>query len=137
MLLHHWYTGGREPAHAVIIIVDYIFDRSVAMKGLCADTDEPDLWFTQLDRGKPSDRKNQEIANEVSRAIAICNKCPIKKECYQEGLRPVNILYGIWGGVMAGDRLRHAGYSEKDFHPQTEPGLAFKLSNVIKPLLKG
>lgn len=107
------------------------------MNGLCAEYDDPDLWFTQIDRGRRGEAENQAIADRVSTAISICNKCPIKKECYQEGLRPVNILYGIWGGVMAGDRLRHAGYKDEDFHIRTEAGIAMHFTRVIKPLLRG
>lgn len=50
-------------------------------------------------------RKMQALANEISRAISLCNSCPKQAECLEEGMRPENLAYGIWGGRLAGERL--------------------------------
>lgn len=48
------------------------------------------------------------LVPEIKRAISICNACPKQKECLEEGLKPINLAHGIWGGILAGDRIAMA-----------------------------
>ena len=77
--------------------------------GICSDHHDPDLWFsdTDDDKGKGRPRKS-ELARRVSRtleAIEICSNCPVKQACLELGMLPENIENGVWGGMMAGERM--------------------------------
>ena len=78
-------------------------------KGTCASHPSPDLWFPEQPQGRPSNAKRKALANRVMLAIAICDGCPIKQACLDEGMKMENIEHGIWGGMMAGDRILKAG----------------------------
>jgi len=39
------------------------------------------------------------------KAIELCNKCPIRTNCLNEGLKDENLDYGIWGGLLPGERI--------------------------------
>ena len=45
------------------------------------------------------------LATEVRRAIGECYTCPNQAECLEEGMKPKNLSYGIWGGRLAGERM--------------------------------
>lgn len=49
--------------------------------------------------------KRKRIADDVMIALSICEDCPIKAECLAEGMKPENIEHGIWGGMLAGERI--------------------------------
>jgi hypothetical protein len=51
--------------------------------GACANEDT-ELFFS-------------ESKSEIRKAMAICDRCPIKKECLEDAL--ANKEYGIWGGT--------------------------------------
>ncbi len=82
--------------------------------GLCTDYHDPDLWFSDTDdtKGKGRPRKH-ELSVRVERtlkAIEICSHCPIQEQCLEQGMLPENIENGVWGGVMAGERMALSGY---------------------------
>lgn len=79
------------------------------MKGLCSTYPNPDLWFPEQVQGKPSRASQSKLASEVSLALSICNRCHAKAECLIEGMREENIEHGIWGGMLAGERILLAG----------------------------
>lgn len=54
--------------------------------GACADTDDPDLFFS----GKEQDQ---------ARAQEICNFCEIRRECLQQAIR-TGQTFGVWGGQV-------------------------------------
>jgi WhiB family redox-sensing transcriptional regulator len=56
---------------------------------LCAQTD-PDLWFPEhgVNRGA------------IAVARRICNQCPVRNECLDEGIKTYP-AWGIWGGYTA------------------------------------
>jgi len=82
------------------------------MQGLCMTHENPDLWFEDsgdlFERRKGS--KNPLIKFAIRKAnmiqaIEICNKCPIRTNCLNEGLKDENLDYGIWGGLLPGERI--------------------------------
>lgn len=79
------------------------------MIGLCTGHPNPDLWFPEQPQGRPSDASRKRLAEQVMLAIAICHECPVRQKCLDEGMRPENIEHGIWGGMMAGERIVAAG----------------------------
>ena len=76
---------------------------------LCREHDDPDLWYSEgeVGAGRGGNMEIKVIKNmERSRqAIDICNACPSKSTCLAEGMRKENLDWGIWGGLMAGERL--------------------------------
>jgi len=83
------------------------------MIGLCTDYKEPDLWFsdsiTDNSSGKPTKKVSNAMIDNALRALAICNICPVINACLAEGMKPENLSHGIWGGLLAGERLTIAG----------------------------
>lgn len=82
--------------------------------GLCYEHDDPDLWFSSEvedlgRRGGPTRAQLDEKFNKSLQALRICNACPIKADCLEEGMRRENLDYGIWGGTLSGERLLKAG----------------------------
>ena len=75
------------------------------IRGNCTGDENPDAWFPELTRGNPSDTKMLALAIEVKRAIGECYTCPNQAGCLEEGMKPKNLSYGIWGGRLAGERM--------------------------------
>ena len=61
----------------------------------CAEN--PDLWFSE----KQSDRKT---------ALAVCNSCPLRKECLEQAIANKE-EFGIWGGTTEAERADAFSYS--------------------------
>ena len=88
------------------------------MQGLCTGHENPDLWFSEsIDSDIDNNRVNEHskeyklrIAN-VKTALSICNACPAKAECFDEGMKRENLDDGIWGGTLPGERIILAGVS--------------------------
>jgi hypothetical protein len=77
------------------------------MKGLCSTHPNPDLWFPEAQEsvGRPTRKAHQTMIENALKAMAICNYCPIRAQCLAEGMREENIEHGIWGGMLAGERI--------------------------------
>lgn len=86
-----------------------MFAKFYAARGRCASHPNPDLWFPEQPAGRPTMAKRKIVASKVMLAISICNDCPIKAECLAEGMSSENIEHGIWGGMLAGERILAAG----------------------------
>lgn len=106
------------------------------LRGNCTGHEDPDLWFIESGSGRVSERRRASIAARVQVAIDLCNTCPIKDKCFDNGMLEENLPYGIWGGKLAGERLTMAGYSLDNYHPLTEKGRALIFANEILPLLE-
>lgn len=79
--------------------------RTEVVLGNCHGDENPDAWFPEVTRGAPAPAKMRVLGLETSRAIILCKACPKKDECLEEGMKPKNLPYGIWGGRLAGERL--------------------------------
>lgn len=80
------------------------------MNGLCSTHPNPDMWFPeeqphQRKGGRPSRASHQKQMESALKAIAICNHCPVQAKCLELGMSEENIEHGIWGGMLAGDRI--------------------------------
>lgn len=81
-------------------------DRERQMTGDCTDSGlDPDIWFPEIPNGRPSQSKMHALGESIRNAIDTCENCSIKAECLADGMRDENISHGIWGGVMAGERV--------------------------------
>jgi hypothetical protein len=107
------------------------------IEGACRDHDNPDLWFPEIGRGSfGMKEKLQKLAIECNAAMAICKSCPVKAECLEEGMKFENRSYGIWGGLMAGERLIEAGEQPSDHHRMTPQGDALNMLYKLQPYLR-
>jgi hypothetical protein len=75
-------------------------DGSIWEHASCADTQFPDAWFPD-NNGKMT-RDEYEL---VRMAIRICDGCPVREECLTVGMQDEDIRFGVWGGLLAGERL--------------------------------
>jgi WhiB family transcriptional regulator, redox-sensing transcriptional regulator len=60
---------------------------------------DPDEWFPlTVDVGRARE--------QAARAIAVCAECPVRAECLELSLRHSFSIgaYGVWGGLVAGER---------------------------------
>jgi WhiB family redox-sensing transcriptional regulator len=69
-------------------------------EGACNGAD-PESFF--LDPGQRGDSKR----SRERQAIAICNTCPVKKQCLDHALN-VPEMYGVWGGMTEENRAELA-----------------------------
>ena len=76
--------------------------------GNCSSDTNPDAWFPTVQVGGRISSVYRAMAPEINRAINLCNTCPKKQECLDEGMQPRNLAHGIWGGILAGDRIAMA-----------------------------
>lgn len=97
---------------------------------------DPELWFTEMPQGRPSVSITAKVAKEVSLALSICNDCPAKWRCEEEGMKPDNLPYGIWGGRMAGERLIEAGYLLQDFAKDSDEWRAIDFTVRMTPWVR-
>ena len=78
---------------------------SEAIVGNCTGDANPDAWYPDQPNGGNPRTVILQIVPEVKRAISLCKSCPKEKQCLDEGLKPINLGYGIWGGMLPGQRI--------------------------------
>lgn len=99
--------------------------------GKCSSDTNPDAWFPDIiGAGAPSRKKYLPIALEVKRAIDICKTCDVKDKCLAIGMEPVNLPYGIWGGLLPHERIRATG---KKFARYSDEGRALHTMQSLQP----
>lgn len=85
------------------------------LRGLCTNDDNPDAWFPTVPNGGRPDTILRRMVPEIKYAINMCNRCPIREKCLEEGMKPENLAYGIWGGTLAGQRIAMAKEQGLDY----------------------
>lgn len=101
--------------------------------GLCATSDNPDMWFPDVPQGRLGQQKMMVLGTSVAKAIAICNRCPREEACLDEGMKDENLAYGIWGGMIAGDRVIASG---KRFRKLSDEGRALISRRALVPWIR-
>jgi hypothetical protein len=101
-----------------------------AIMGECTKDANPDAWFPDIGRGMPTPARMKILGTETGRAIAICNTCPNQEDCLDEGMKPKNLAFGIWGGTLAGERVIMTG---KQFNKLSDEGRALISYRALKP----
>lgn len=74
-------------------------------RGLCRSINPETFFHPEGERGPSRRRRDQ-------RAIAICEQCPVIKECAEHALR-VREPYGVWGGMTEDDREAYYAQQER------------------------
>jgi hypothetical protein len=108
-------------------------EMSNAIVGLCTTDSNPDAWFPDVPVGRQAPSKLTEVGNEAARAIALCNICPKQEGCLDEGMKPENLAFGIWGGMLAGERVVVSG---KRFAKLSDEGRALISYRALRPWIK-
>ena len=75
-------------------------DGSLWDNALCAGSEYPNWWFPEVGNAIT----NEEIII-TGMALEICDACPIRDQCLEVGMQDDDIRFGIWGGMLAGERL--------------------------------
>lgn len=103
---------------------------------LCRNSDDPDLWFSdevEQDRsGRPAIKETEKLITRTIQALKICDMCSVKDLCLEEGMRKDNLEHGVWGGVMAGERMLAAKLPILGFDRSKKITFANKVRNRIK-----
>lgn len=106
------------------------------MIGNCTGHEDPDMWFPELPPNRPSVSGTIALAQQVNKAISLCKSCPSMVECGIEGSKPKNLPYGIWGGVLAGERLLELGVDRSSFKNYAPEVSAIDMFNRLLPWLE-
>ena len=120
------------------------------INGNCTGDANPDYWFPEMPSsgGRPNLENLKAVAEQVNYALKLCASCPVKEECLAEGMKTEqmprgvmgwgNLPHGIWGGLMAAERLELAGIKRESYPPRSRalPMRAFYLFDNLKPLLR-
>lgn len=103
---------------------------------------DPDKWF----RGMPVNTTRGPVVDKIIKdckeAIRICEDCPVNGLCRELGMQEDNLEHGIWGGLLAGERLLEAGITpplpnEPNRKRDTQAvRSAFSLMYAVKPWTK-
>ncbi len=82
-------------------------DENWRVRGLCVTSGNPDLWFP------PKGGDSAERSNYVKTIQKICNACPVRLKCFEEGMemhaqmrddRGHLGVRGIWAGTTQNQR---------------------------------
>lgn len=102
------------------------------VQGNCYGDKNPDAWFPDLPQGACTAKSTAKLIEETRRAIALCNSCPKKQACLKEGMEHENLGFGIWGGMLAGERVLLSG---RTFTKLSDQGRALISYRALKPLI--
>jgi hypothetical protein len=93
--------NGREQQaiEAQKILAHLTRDGSLWDSAACAGTAMPDAWFPEMNY-----LTNDELVL-TDLALRTCQSCTIIDKCLQVGMQEDDIKYGIFGGLLAGERL--------------------------------
>jgi len=81
-------------------------DRTWHAEGNCTGHPDPDLWH--YNNSNDSDTQRLEVLRSVQ-AIELCNICPVRSKCLEQGLERENLEFtgghgSIWGGLLTVER---------------------------------
>lgn len=97
---------------------------------------DPDLWYPEMPRGRPNPAVLEKVASKIVLAIEICERCPFRWPCQKQGMEEDNLPWGIWGGKMAGERLMESGHKLEDFSQESDERKAIELTVRITPYVR-
>lgn len=105
---------------------------SSAPIGNCTGSPTPDDWYPEMGSGPVTQKRLDTFKAKVQSTIDLCNSCPIKDACLEQGMLPENLQYGIWGGKLAGQRMNMAGFTKDDFQSEySDISRAFRLLDTL------
>ena len=109
---------------------------SEPLVGNCTNDPNADYWFPENENGRPSMARRRELVSSINYAIEQCNSCPAKERCLEEGMKSENLPHGIWGGLLAGERIATLGRTRENYGPQSDMGRAMDFADKMIPLVR-
>ena len=97
---------------------------------------DPDLFSPEMPIGRPHISAIKKVAEQIVWAIEICETCPFRSPCGEEGMKEENLTFGIWGGKMAGERLVEKGHQMHDFPQESDERKAIEFTIRMTPLVR-
>lgn len=79
--------------------------KSKEIVGNCHGDERADAWFPTTYNGGRPEVMFRNLLPDIQYALSKCDSCPIREKCLEEGMKPVNLALGIWGGKFAGERI--------------------------------
>ena len=73
--------------------------------GNCHGDANPEAWFPTTYNGGRASVMFKTLLPNIEYALEKCNSCPVRERCLEEGMKPINLGLGIWGGKFAGERI--------------------------------
>ena len=112
--LPDWEAAG--PAHrpAAGLLADWALSERVIRYARCADSNlDPDDWF-------PVSVEIDKARQEAAAAITVCTACVVRVPCLALSLRRWDVgQYGVWGGLVAAERMALRRGLHEDQPPRT------------------
>lgn len=108
-------------------------------KGLCFGHPNPDLWYPEMPPGQPGLSYSPHmvaLATQIRTAFDICDACPVKETCRRNGMAPENLSFGIWGGLLPGERLAEALVFLSDVGKNSDEGRAINMAIRMVPMVR-
>jgi hypothetical protein len=65
----------------------------------CRTAGDPDAWFIDYNTG------DEDELWRLNNALRICDDCPIKDKCLEVGVTSSELNWGVWGGLLPGERM--------------------------------
>ena len=109
---------------------------SEPLVGNCTNDPNADYWFPENENGRPSMARRMELVQSITYAIEQCNTCPVKERCLEEGMKLENLPHGIWGGLLAGERIATLNRTRENYGPQSDMGRAMDFADKMIPLVR-
>jgi len=111
-------------------IVDLAIPEKVSRELPCSK--EPDDWFTTFPNRKLHGHAKRAIVDKVIQTRDKCLDCPVMVQCGELGMREENLTYGIWGGMLAAERMRKAGKKKEDYWDGTYIYSEWKMLEAVE-----
>jgi hypothetical protein len=125
---------------AVVVTMNLIecgemMTNTVVIDGACANSINPDAWFPEYSVGRPTPDKMEVLVANTNYALSLCGMCSKTDDCLIEGMKDENLAYGIWGGLLAGERIELLGKPREDYASHSDERLALEFLDRMKPKL--
>ena len=91
----------------------------------------PDMWF----RNMPQARNPiviERVLDDTMQAIQVCSTCPLREKCLELGMDEENITTGVWGGLLAGERMVLAGHKPSQYRDGSYGSQAFNMLHLMR-----
>ena len=75
-------------------------DGSLWDSAACAGSEFPDWWYPETGNSVSNDD-----IETIALALQVCDHCPIRMQCLEVGMNGEDLRWGIWGGLLSGERL--------------------------------
>jgi hypothetical protein len=94
---------------------------------------DPELWFMDTLENKGTHFTDIYVTG-LTMALTACNRCPLRLECLTLGMNEEDRPYGIWGGLLPGERHKLAGETKFNQHRKAiERARYIRVMTGVKP----